>query len=134
MPKTASQQSPEALYRARVTMWAAMLFSIVMYGVVARAVRPEAPADNPTLVQVLLLLAVALVASSFGVKSQFFKRAREARNPAFIRAGELVALVLCEAAALLGVVVWFLTASPRCYWFLILGAAGQLLHYPRSGE
>ena len=134
MPKPTSQQSPEALYRKRLTIWGAMLFSIVMYGVVMRVARPAAPSDNPILVEALLLAAAVLVAASFGVKSYCFKRARETGKPAWTRAGEVSALVLCDSAALLGVVVWFLTALPGSYWFLILGAAGQILHYPRREE
>lgn len=134
MPQPTSRQSPEALYRMRLTIWVAMLFSIAMYGVVVRIVHPDATADNPTLVEVLLLAAVALVAASFAVKNYFFKRARETGNPALVRAGELIAFTLCEAAALFGLVVWFVAASPRYYWFLVLGAGGQLLHYPRRED
>lgn len=134
MPLPSPQQSPEALYRQRLIIWVAMLFSIAMYGVVAQMVHPEAATVTPALVEALLLAAVALVAASFAVKSYFFKRASESSNPAFVRAGELIAFTLCEAAALLGLVAWFVAASPRYYWFLILGAAGQLLHYPRRED
>ena len=48
-----------------------------------------------------------------------------------VRAGELVAITMCEAAALFGVVAWFVTATSHYYWFLILGAAGMLLHFPQ---
>jgi hypothetical protein len=134
MPRPAPRQSPDALYRARLVTWVAMLFSIAMYFVVVQIVHPDAATDNPMLVQVLLLAAVALVAASFGVKSYFSKRALDTKSPAFVRAGELIAFTLCEAAALFGLVVWFVAASPRYYWFLILGAAGQLLHYPRRED
>lgn len=119
--------SPEAEYRLRVIVWLAMSFSIATYYVIVRMVPPTSPGDNPTLVNALLVVSAGLTAASFVVKRYFFKRA-------LVRIGELVAFALCDGAALLGLLVWFLTASPQYSWFLIMGAAGQLLHFPRSVE
>ena len=134
MPLPTDQLSPDAQYRMRVVIWAAMLGSIPMYGVIMKMVRPDAASPNPALESALLVAAAAVVATSFGVKSFFFQRARALNNPAMVRVGELIAFSLCEMAALFGLVLWFLAAAPRSFWFLVLAAVGQLLHFPRRAE
>ena len=122
---------PEAEYRQQMVFWMAMLISIGMYFVVVRVTPVKGVADNPTLVNILLIVSLGLVAVSFLVKSHFLARARELGKPQFQRAGQILALVFCEAAALFGIVAWFLTGSPRYYWFMLIGAAGMILHYPQ---
>jgi MYXO-CTERM domain-containing protein len=79
----------------------------------------------------MLVMAVALVAVSFPVKNRFQTREREARDPLRENRGFVIALVHCEAAALLGLVVHFVTGSPQ-YWVLMaIGLVGILLHRPR---
>lgn len=43
----------------------------------------------------------------------------------------LVPLAMCEAAGVLGVVVYFLSGSPRYSLFLAIAIVGMLLHFPR---
>jgi hypothetical protein len=45
-----------------------------------------------------------------------------------------LALVLSEAAALFGVVVWFVTGSPQYYLFLLIGGGAMVLHFPTRPE
>ena len=113
----ASGPTPDVEYRGRLILWLAMTFAIVMYFVVIQRVTPASPQENPTLVYAMLAASVALVAASFVVKAK--------------RVPDILALALCEAAALLGVVAWFTTGWSRSYVFLIVGLAGILLHYPR---
>jgi len=127
---TPQGQSPEAEHRFAVVLWAAMLFSLCMYFVVIRLVRPGQAVENPTLVLVLMVLSAACALASFAVKKWFESRAAGENKPALRRTGFLIALVLCEAAALYGVVAWFTTASPNYYVCLVIGAVGMLLHYP----
>ena len=110
-------------------LWLAMILSVVMYFVVTQVAKPPSTQDNPTLVRTLLVVAVSLVASSFQIKKQLLARSPGAAPSA--RLGYIVALVLCESAAVFGVAVYFVTGSPRYSWFLVLGLAGLLLHYPR---
>ena len=108
-------QTGDADYRRRLALWLAMVFSIMMYFVVIQRVTPASPQENPTLVYAMLGASIALVVTSFVAK----------------RVADILALALCEAAALLGVVAWFVTAWSRSYVFLIVGLAGMLLHYPK---
>lgn len=117
-------------YRNQVVTWLAILAAIPMYYVVMHNVRPVAPVDNPVLVNALLGAALVLVGASFVLKSVVPARAPGEQGPRLQRVGFILALILCETAALSGVVIWFLTASPRSTWFLGIGAAGILMHFP----
>lgn len=107
-------------YRQQLVLWVAMAISIPVYFVVARMVQPVDVQANETLVAVLLVVALSLVGLSFPMKSRLRKQS-----------GLIVALILCEAAALFGLVIRFATGSPYYYVFLALGFAGVLLHFPR---
>lgn len=118
----------------QIIIWLVMLISIGMYYVVAKVAQPQGAQENPILVRVLLVMAAALVVGSFVAKSRFAAGAATAANAARIQQLRLiVALALCEAAALFGLVVWFVTGWQYFWVFLALGAAGQLLHFP-GGE
>ena len=120
----------ESDYRRRFILWIVMAFSVVMYMVVLRLVTPADPQENPTLVTILLIACVALIAASYVMKRRLLARTDLVNVAARTRAADIMALVLCEAAALLGVVDWFTTGWSRSYVFLALGLAGILSHYP----
>jgi hypothetical protein len=113
--------------RQLVVLWLAMALSIGMYFVVIQMVQPTHAQENPTLVNILMVMAVTLVAVSFPLKSRIRRMSSE-------QAGLLVALAMCEAAAICGLVAWFSTAWQYSYGFLLLGLAGQVLHYPGAQE
>ena len=121
---------PLSDHRLNAIIWVAMLWSIVMYFVVMQLVHPLEPAGSPGLVTALLVVAFALVVASLLIKSRFFTQARESGKTGLRRVGQLLALAFCEAAALMGVVAWFFTGSPRSYYLVIVGFVGVLLHYP----
>jgi hypothetical protein len=58
----------------------------------------------------------------------------EIRNLGRERTAHIVALVLCDAAAVLGVVLQFITDSPRDQLIVAIGVAGLLLHYPKRED
>jgi len=119
--------TPEPTRLQQVIVWLVMLVSIVMYCVVAKVVPPADPQPNPMIERIFMLVAVGLVGASFVIK----KRIGAGAPPA---ARLIIPLALCEAAALFGVVVWFVTGWQYYYVFLVLGAAGQVLHYPGANE
>ena len=100
-----------------------MFMAIPIYYVVMRTTPPEAPTADPALPNILVPLSVAMAGLSIPIRMLV---ARRQPRKAFI-----LALVLCEAAALYGVVVWTTTGSPRSDYCLLAGAAGMLLHFPR---
>ena len=112
-------------------LWLVMAVSVALYFVVVNVVELPPREPNTQLVTTLLVVAFGLVAASFPVKSRLLAQAREGNAPGREQVAHVLALVLCEAAALLGVVVRFVTGSAHYYIFLVAGLAAILLHYPR---
>ena len=91
-------------------------------------------AGNMTLLLVLAAVALSSVVASYVLKASFYKRAAEQRQPAVLHTGFVVAMVLCEAAALLGMVGVFVTWNDYAYALFALGALGEVLHFPRRAQ
>ena len=100
-----------------------MLVSIVMYYVVMRMVKPASPLNDVTVALVLAVSSLMLVGASFLLK----RRLAEPGN--FI-----VAVALCDAGAVLGLVSWFVTGSPLSIYPLLFGFGGTVLHFPLPPE
>ena len=107
-----------------------MLASVAAYYLVIRIAPPPPTAPNPILFPIFLGFACICAGGSFAVKRLFESRARRQNAPAIARTGFLLAVVLCETAAMYGVAVWFLTASPYYYVLLLIGGIAILLHFP----
>src|SRR5687768_3435779 len=107
-----SEPGPDARLRTMRILWAVFLVCIGQFALVAWFARPEAdaPAEGvPPLLYALAALGLASVAASFVLKPGFFRRAAERHEPAQIQTGFIVAMVLCEVSALLGLVGLFVT-------------------------
>jgi hypothetical protein len=127
-----SQTNIEARIRTVRTLWLALLLSIVMYYVFTIfAGRPETLERNDTMSLALLIVGVATVLVSFLVKKKLVNQAIEQRQTLHVQQGYLVAWVMCEVAALLGLLDFFLTSHPHFYVLFIVAALGDLLHFPR---
>ena len=110
-------------------LWAASATSVVLFFVVTRfAPPPEGVRDNPVLLAALLAAAAGLTAASFLIRNRIGADAPPQRRLTAMT----IALAMCEAAAIFGLVVHF-TAGSELYWvFLLIGLAGILLHFPRE--
>ncbi|MGH9719289.1 MAG: hypothetical protein ACRD8O_03700 [Bryobacteraceae bacterium] len=126
--------SADAEHSQQLILWIAIALSIVTYFVVAALVSPTSTQAKPTLDTALLIAAAGLVAASFPVKSYIAERIDRPGNRAGQRMARIVAVMMCDVAAVLGLVVKFVTGSPLYYVPLLLGFAGVLLHYPRREE
>ena len=118
--------------RQQLIVWLSMLVSIMMYFVVIQAIEPPPAAPNPTLVRALFIAGVTMVVASFPLKSRLRAQALQQGRPDRAFTAGTVAMVMCESAALFGVVVHFLAGSAQYHWFLLVGLAGLMLHYPRE--
>jgi TRAP-type C4-dicarboxylate transport system permease small subunit len=107
-----------------------MASAIVAYLFVIRLSTPVEPKENPTLVTVLLIACVASIAASYVLKRRMLARKDLLNVAARTRAAYILALALCEMAALFGVVAWYTTGWSKSYVLLALGLAGVLSHYP----
>jgi hypothetical protein len=126
--------APPFTHGHQIFVWVAMLCSLSLYVLVMKMVPPREEYGFPILVNAFLFASPALVACSLLIRGRFNERARATRTAGLETAGFLVGLAVCEAAALLGLVSWFLTGSPRSYWMVAIGFLGLLLHFPRRHE
>ena len=112
-------------------LWLAITMSIVMYYVFTRiAERPENQ-PNAQLSLALLVGAIATTLVSFLIRSKLVGKAIEQRQVLHVQQGYLVAWVVTEIGALLGLVDFFTTGHSHFYVLLIIAGIGQLLHFPR---
>ena len=138
--RPAADAGPDARLRTMRILWAVFLVCIGQFFLVGWVTRPEAEwsaagvGDLSPVLYAAALLGLAAVAASFAVKGTFFRRAAETQEPARMQTGFIVAMVLCEVAALMGLVALFVTLSKYAYLLFALGALGQALHFPRRDE
>jgi F0F1-type ATP synthase membrane subunit c/vacuolar-type H+-ATPase subunit K len=129
----------EARLRTMRILWVVFLISIGLYALVpvfaleGRDAAAEGT-DNPTLLAAFAVMSFLAVAASFVLKRHFYSHAAEQSSPAKFQTGFVVAEVFCEFAVLLGLVGLFVTLNRYAYALFVLGALGQLLHFPRRDQ
>lgn len=118
-----------------VLLWNVFLLTLLVYVAAdderAKSGAGPVPENVPTMLAVLFAVGVASVALSFVVKPLFFRRAVNEQKTEHVQMGLVVALVLCEVAALLGVLAMFVIGHRYGYLLFALAAVGQMLHFPR---
>ena len=131
------EQGPEVRLRTLRILWAVFLINVGLFVIVAYFGSQDVDGTAgdevegvPPLLYALGAAALSSVAASFFVKASFYRQAAERREPARMQTGFILALALCEAAALLGVVGVFTTRCDYSYALFALGALGMLLHFP----
>ena len=130
-PKGA-QMTIEARMRTVRILWLALFLSIGMYYLFTLfRGRPENLPTNDMLSLALLIGGVAAVLVSFLIKKKLVSQAIEQRQAQNVQQAYLVAWVICEMTALLGLIDFFVTSHPHYYLLFILAALGDLLHFPR---
>src|SRR5688572_10809230 len=140
---------PETRLRTMRILWAVFLTTIGLYVLVAYMARPadESPvraaeslgtgaAAGGLSVLIIVLFAPGLsaVVASFLVKQAYAQKAVREQSPAVLQTGFIVAVVLCETAALFGMVGLFADGTPAAYLLFVVAAAGIVLHFPRRED
>lgn len=127
-----AQMNLEQRMRTVHILWVALVFSVGLYYLFTIFVgRPENLAPNNTVSLALLAAGVSTTLVSFLVKNRLINRAIEQRQVQQVQQGYILSWAMCEVAALLGLMDFFLTSDPYFYVFFIIAALGELLHYPR---
>jgi|HubBroStandDraft_2_1064218.scaffolds.fasta_scaffold381607_2 hypothetical protein len=133
-----SSAQPDRQLRANRIVWAALTASVVLYFVLTVTIAPAATVENAArnanIERVLMALALAYVLLSIPAKRWLLVQADAVDSVFLRRLALLVPLVLCEVAALTGVVLRLAMGSPHYYVFLVLALAGMLLHFPRKEQ
>lgn len=136
------------IYRTNLVLWAAMLFSQLMFLVLVFFTRRELfnfvtgesagsfGADslstvNPILI-VLALIGLATFALSFILKTRLLKLAIDNKQIGLVQTAQILAYALCEATTLFGLIVAFAFNSPLSFVWFAVGILGLILHFPRQ--
>jgi NADH:ubiquinone oxidoreductase subunit 2 (subunit N) len=118
-------------YQVLLILWAAQMTALAAFFLLALLVFQRKESSDSTLFWILAGLNVLLVAVSFAVKQKFFAQAMEKQSVALVQQGQVVAIALCEAAGLFGLLARAITGTPYFYLLFIVPALGMLLHFPR---
>lgn len=130
-----SQQKFEMRLRTIRTLWFAMLMSVVMYYVLTLFVgSPENATPNNALSLTLYGAGLLLTLISFPVKNKFLARSVDEQQVQLVQTGHIIALALCEVAALFGLLDFFATGDRYYSVLFLIAAVGQLLHFPRRQQ
>ena len=123
-------------YQTLVILWFALLLSIGVYFLVSVLVAPDiskVPGGpmRSLLIFALTALGTFLVIMSFAVKNKLLERSVEAQDVRLVQKALIVACVMCEVSAFLGLVERFVIGNREYYLLFLLAAAGTALHFPR---
>ena len=132
-----------AQYQTLLILWAALLFSQVLFVVLLFFVKPDLFrfdfSRNPlepssTMILGFAVAALTCIALSFAFKRRLYERAVEDQDPAQVQSGMIIALALCEASSLFGLVLALAFDHPYFFLWFILGIGGILLHFPKQTD
>ena len=126
----------EKRHRVLFIIWAAFLVTIANLFLITLLVphsgRPTSEAQ--TLILVLAVLALALVALSFLFKRKILTRAATEQRPQMVMTAYILALAMCDAACIMGLLVFFTTDFRYYFLWFISGALAMILHRPRRDD
>lgn len=120
-------------------IWGAFVASVGLYALIAYFAVPRAEAggalgeDSP-LLYILFALGLSSVAASYLLRRSFYGKGERERQPALVHTGLILALALCETAALFGLVALFVLGNPLAYSLFALAVVGHLFHFPRRDQ
>ncbi|HEY0430836.1 MAG TPA: hypothetical protein VGC61_03430 [Pyrinomonadaceae bacterium] len=121
-------------YRTLLILWVALLMSTVIYVFMTFFLARPAAAQNPTLTVALYAMSFLMVVASFVVKSRFVSQSVDLQDMRLVRVGSVIAWAMCEAAALFGLINFFVTQDPYYIVLMAVGFLGILSHMPRRSQ
>jgi hypothetical protein len=123
----------EARHKVFLILWFALLVSVMTLLVLALVAGGKG-LPNPTLSYALLGVGSAIVLVSFLLKQTLAQKAITNNDIAALQSAQIIALALCESAAVFGVLDRFLTGSQTSWCLFAIAAIGILLHFPKKEQ
>ena len=120
--------TPEQTRRFLVILWVAMFVTVPVYYFISGTVRADNANPDSPLVYPLLGVGILMVLASFYIKAGFGSKVP--RSIALVRMRYIIALVLTEVPAILGLVVYVVSAWPNAWVFFVISAGGYILNFP----
>ena len=114
------------------TLWIAMFMSVGAYYLFTfLKPRPEGAIANSTLFLIFLGIGLSATLISVVIKNSLLTRAIQQQQVQLVQPAYIVSWALCEVAALLGLLDFFMSGDRYYYILFIIAAGGILLNYPR---
>lgn len=136
-------QNAEAAYKNLLIIWAALLFSQILFVGMIWFIKPELfkfdfsqpiLGDNAIVVGLLAMLSVSDLAISFILRKKTLERSVAEQSIPLVQTAMIIGCALCEAISLFGVMLAFAFNYQYFFLFSILGVIGILLHFPRRSD
>jgi hypothetical protein len=125
----------DARYRTMLIIWLAILMSLsTMFALTFVIERSGPQSDAPFLVWTLMALGFLLFGLSFLLKRRLLAQSAREQKPELVQSAMILAVAMCEAIGMFGLLIYFVGASSYYYLFFILSALGILLHMPRREQ
>lgn len=126
-------------YQTMLTLWFALLMSVVMYFIfvlIAAAPLSSEPRtqSQSILIVVLTMVGAIMVALSFLVKNRFLGSSVEKQDVTLVHKGMILTCAMCEVSALLGLIERLVFGYSGYYLMFLFAAGGILLHFPRRSQ
>ena len=132
-----------AHYQILLIIWVSLLVSQLLFIAIVVLTKPNLfrfdLSQNPLEPSGAMILgfaaaAVTCVVLSFAFKRRLYERAVEAQDPAQVQSGLIIAVALCEASSLFGLVLAFAFDYPYFFLWFALGIIGMVLHFPKKND
>jgi hypothetical protein len=131
-PMDPNQARIEAYHRSLLIVWVFLFLSVLGFLLMAVLIPANAAADNPALAIVLIGMGFTSLVISFVIKRTFLAKSVAMQDLKLVQQAYIVALALCESAALFGLLIHFATGSVYYYAGFALAIVGMLLHFPKK--
>ena len=130
-PSELQAKIEERLRTIRI-LWAALFLSNGVYYVFTRfAEQPKNPTPDSTISLALLVIALSTIPVSLVFKKRALALSVQHQRIEIVQQAYIVACAINEAAALLGLVDFYVTGDRYYFALMIIAAFGQLLNFPR---
>lgn len=140
MTPTGTQATVEQRLQTMRVLCIAFLANIGLFALLGYITGPSAASEGDAganfsnLLIAFFALGVVSVAASFAVRPAFQARAEREQNLNLVQQGLIIALVMCEAAALLGLIGLFIDGNRYAYLLFVVAALGDIMHFPRREQ
>ena len=128
---TPNQTNIDGRYRTLLTLWFAIVMSVVIFAVMTLLVPSEATTDARLSLS-LNCAGIAPLALSFVLKTQMLGKAVQQHRIDQVQTAYVLSFALSEMAALLSVVDHFVNRGRYFYVGFIFAMLGMLLHFPQK--
>ena len=122
----------EGAHRSLLIVWTGVLMAVAGLLLLTILVPSKAQPDDSVVPIVLIGVGFANVVLSFILKKSILAKSLAQQDLKLVQQAYVVALALCESAALFGVLTHFITGSVYYYAAFALGVIGMLLHFPKK--